>query len=812
MKHSIFGLFMFLLVSNGMLGQTIPQIDSKSILLSNGWGITNVGRSLPLGDLPLNIAVSKSKKRIAVTNNGMGKHYIQLIDPKGERQLDSIIIPSSWYGLKFSKNDKKLYASGGNDNVILQYDILDNKLKLANTITLGKKWPNRISPTGMDIDEKKQLLYVVTKENNSLYVIDLKTKKTKKQLPLGGEGYTCILAPDANELYISCWGCEKLLIFDTAKEEFVASIPVGSHPNEILLSKKGNFIFVANSDDNSVSVIDKKSRKVVETLNAALFPNAPAGSTTNGLALSKNGKQLYIANADNNCLAVFDVSEPGKSKSLGFIPTGWYPTNVKVVNKKIFVTNGKGFVPMTNFQAPTPYTKGYNLKYQAEDTLKPKAVHSVGELYKGTLSIIDEPSAQLLSDYSKMVYKNSPYSKEKELQAHNDAGNPVPMKVGDTSPIKYVFYVIKENRTYDQVMGDVKEGNGDPSLVMFGEKVTPNQHKLAKDFVLLDNFYVDAEVSADGHNWTLGAYATDYLEKMWPTVYSRAWDYPGEGRRAIANNKAGFIWDLCQRANVTYRTYGEFMLDKNPTLPVLQNNYCKKYNSWDNLGEKDVNRFEQWKTDFDSLVAIKQVPRFNTVRFPNDHTEGLKKGRPTPNAHVADNDLATGLLVEHLSKSPIWNECLILIVEDDAQSGTDHVDAHRSTAFLAGPYVKRNFVDHTMYSSASFLRTIELILGLPPMSQYDAGSTPLWNSFTSKPDFTAFKSVPSNIDLKEVNVAMNKWQQKSETFDFSKVDAIPDLEFTELLWHAIKGDEIACPSPRRAAFVRQIEGKEEEDD
>lgn len=804
---SLFSFFFW----NGLIAQTQLQKEVKTVLLPNGWSITNVGRSLPLGDLPLNISVSKSKKWIAVTNNGLGKHYIQLIDPKKEKQVDSIIIPSSWYGLKFSSNEKQLYASGGNDNVIYRIDLIGNKLKLADTITLGKKWPNRISPAGFDVDDKNQLLYVVTKDNNSLYVMDLKTEKVKKQLPLGGEGFTCVLSPDSKELYVSCWGCEKLLVYDTIKEEFIASVPVGSHPNEILLSKNSDFIFVANSNDNSVSVIDRKTRKIVETLNAALYPDAPAGSTTNSLSLSDNGKQLYIANADNNCLAVFDVSHPGKSKSLGFIPTGWYPTNVRIVNKKIVVANGKGFVPMTNLQAPTPYTKGYNLQYRAEDASKPKSVHSIGELFKGKLSIIDQPSADLLGAYTKMVYQNSPYSKEKELKAHNDVGNPVPMKVGDVSPIKYVFYVIKENRTYDQVMGDVKEGNGDPSLVMFGEKITPNQHKLAKDFVLLDNFYVDAEVSADGHNWSLGAYATDYLEKMWPTCYGRAWDYPGEGRRPIANNKAGFIWDACKRGNVSYRTYGEFIIEKKPTIAVLQNHYCKSFNTWVELAEKDVNRFEQWKKDFDSLVAIKQVPRFNTIRFLNDHTEGLRKGRPTPNAHVADNDLATGLLVEYLSKSPIWNECLVLIVEDDAQSGTDHVDAHRSTAFLAGPYVKRNFVDHSMYSSTSFLRTIELILGLPPMSQHDAGSNPLWNSFTSKPDFTPFKSVPANIDLNEKNIAMNKWQQKSETYDFSKVDAIPDLEFTELLWHAIKGDAVAFPGPRRAAFVSLNDKKDDDD-
>ncbi len=384
-----------------------------------------------------------------------------------------------------------------------------------------------------------------------------------------------------------------------------------------------------------------------------------------------------------------------------------------------------------------------------------------------------------------------------------EEGNPIPRKVGEKSPIKYVFYVIKENRTYDQILGDVKEGNGDPSLVLFGEHVTPNQHALTKEFVLLDNFYVDGEVSMDGHNWSTGAYGTDYLEKNWVTSYGgRGGSYDGEGNRAIANNKGGFIWDHCKKGGVSYRTYGEFADNYKPNIPVLKDHFCPYFTSFDGA-VRDITRFQQWKRDFDSLLAINQVPSFNSLRFTNDHTEGMRKGRPTPYAHVADNDLAVGMFVEYLSKSPIWNETAIFILEDDAQNGADHVDAHRSTAYVAGGFVKRNFVDHTMYSTSSMLRTIELILGIPPMSQYDAAAIPMWRCFTSTANPKGFTARPANINLDEKNTAMNEWQRRSEKFDLAKEDAVPDLEFYKVLWHGLKGDDVPFPAPRRAAFFNQ---------
>jgi YVTN family beta-propeller protein len=798
-------ILIFCGISVFITAQTLQQLESKRVHLPNGWSLTPVGKSLPLGDLPLNIAVSSSKKFIAVTNNGQSVQSIQLIDVKKEKVISSIVIPKSWYGLKFSSNEKYLYASGGNDNWILQYAIANNSLVLKDSIKLGKKWPERISPAGIEIDDAKNLLYAVTRENDSLYIVDLKTKKTISGKKVEAEAYACLLSPDKKELYISCWGCDKILVFDTGKKDIVNEIPVGDNPNELCLSKNGNYLFVANANDNSVSFIDVKKRKVIETLDAALYPNSPSGSTSNGLALSADEKTLYIANADNNCLAVFDVSKPGYSTSKGFIPVGWYPTNIKVIGRKIFVSNGKGFSSKPNAKEP-----GLSDKEQEEYKKNQSRTEYIGGLFKGTMSIIDEPTTTQLGIYSQAVYHNAPYSKDKELMSKGEAGNPIPMKVGDASPIKHVFYIIKENRTYDQVLGDIKEGNGDPSLVLFGEKITPNLHKLAREFVLLDNFYCDGEVSADGHNWSMGAYATDYLEKHWPTNYGdRGGEYDAEGTRAIANNKV-FIWDQCKKNGITYRTYGEFADDYKANLPVLENHFCPYYTSWDQT-VRDTTRFYQWRREFDSLLAKNAVPQFNSLRIINDHTEGLRKDRPTPFVHVADNDWAIGLFVEYLSKSPIWKESAVFIIEDDAQNGPDHVDAHRTTAYVAGGFVKRHFVDHTMYSTTSMLRTMELILGMPPMTQYDAAAEPMWRCFTANANLTAFASVPSNINLDEKNVAINEWQRRSEKFDFSKEDAIPDMEFNVVLWHGIKGDDVPMPAPRRAAFLKVKKEKDDND-
>ena len=783
-------------------------MESKRVHLPNGWSLTPAGTSLPLGDLPLNIAMSSTRRYAAVTNNGQSTQTIQLIDARSNLLLDQVVIPKSWGGIVFSTDEKFLYASGGNDNRIIQYAIRNNKLITKDTFKLGASWPMEIiSPSGITLDDKRQLMYVVTKENNSLYVIGLASHKILRRLKLSAEAYTCLLSPDKAVLYISVWGGDKVMVYDTRNNVFTDSIPVGDNPNDLCISKNGRYLYVANANDNSVSVIDTRERKVLETLNAALYPASLTGSTSNGVALSDDGKTLYIANADNNCLAVFDVSKPGASTSKGFIPTGWYPTCVRVAGNKLYVSNGKGFSSYANPFGPNPVAKKEHVMIHEGDSSHPKTVQYIGGgLLMGTMSIIAIPSAQQLSVYSQAVYHNTPYVKDRELNTTGMADNPVPNKVGNPSPVKHVFYIIKENRTYDQVLGDMKEGNGDTSLVLFGEKITPNQHRIARDFVLLDNFYVDGEVSADGHNWCMGAYATDYMEKNWPTSYG-ARGIGARGRTAL--NKQ-YIWDCASRAGVTFRTYGEFANRKSALIPVLEGHYLNTFDGFD-LHVKDTSRYRAWQKDFDSLLSNNALPQLMTIRFGNDHTEGMAAGRPTPFAHVADNDLAIGMFLEHLSKSAVWKESVVFMLEDDAQNGPDHVDAHRSPAYIAGGYVKRHFVDHTMYSTSSMIHTIELILGMPPMTQYDAAANTMGRCFSQQPDVTKYTALPSLVNLNDINPRDTKLSGMSKGLDFSREDIIPDRIMNVITWKAVKGENAIMPSPVRAAFFKPLQKVADDD-
>lgn len=765
-------------------------LNSRRVLLPNGWSLSVPGESIPLGDFPLNLATSKDGQLLAVTNNGVSEQSIMLIDPNTFKIKRKKVIPSAWYGLAFNNDHSQLFASGGNDNLIRIYNTSGKKLKKIDAVMLGEPWPEKISPTGLTLDHNNENLYVATKDDSALYKVNLLNRKTDR-LFLGHEAYNCTFSNDGSVLYVSLWGGNAIATIDPESLSILNTIPVGSNPNDLVLTNDGKYLFTSCANDNSVHVIDTESEKVIEKLHTACFPDAPAGSTPNALALSDDNLRLYVANADNNSLAVFDISEIGESRSLGFIPTGWYPTSVKVLNGKIWITNGKGSTSFANPSGPNPYLK------------RTDTTQYIGTMFTGSLTMIDEPDENTLKVYTKAVYKNTPYSKELELQYSGEEGNPIPQKVGDPSPIKYVFYIIKENRTYDQVLGDMPEGNGDPGLCLFPRVVTPNQHKLAQSYVLLDNFYVNAEVSADGHNWSMAAYANDFVEKTWPTKYSgRGGLNDTRGIRTIASPADGFLWDYCKRAGVSYRSYGEFTSYSNTGVESLKGHFDVDYTA-NNLHVSDMYRLEKWKEDFDSLLAIDAVPQFSSIYLPNDHTAGAKIGMPTPRAMVAENDLALGKMIEHISKSRIWKESAVFVLEDDAQNGPDHVDAHRSTAFIASPYAKRNVKVSTMYSTTSMLRTMELILGLPPMSQYDAASTPMWECFTAVPDFTPFIALDATYDIHEMNTEKNEISRLSDSFNLEEMDAAPDHLFSQVIWKAVKGLDSEMPAPVRSAFILQ---------
>jgi YVTN family beta-propeller protein len=563
-----------------------------------------------------------------------------------------------------------------------------------------------------------------------------------------------------------------------------------------------------------VWVVDVATRTAREQIAVSLYPNAPVGTTPNALALSPDGRTLLVANADNNTVAVVDVETPWRSEVEGFVPTGWYPTAVLFSRDgaRMHVLSGKGLASQANPRGPTAGSRGAEGQY-------------IGGMLQGALSTLAVPSADELKAFTRRVYELTRYTDARRLAPPEaPTVSPIPSRVGDASPIKYVFYVIRENRTYDQVFGAIGKGNGDPTLTLFGEEVTPNAHALAREFVLFDNFYVDAEVSYDGHAFSTGAYATDIVEKMWPTNYGgRGGIYLSEGlwkqRTPYGNISAppqGYLWDFAVRAGVSVRSYGEFAYwekrggEVKATVPGLEGRVSPTYPPYD-TSIPDMERIDRWLEEFREYEKNGELPRLSIVRLGNDHTAGTRPGAITPRSMVADNDLALGRLVEAVSRSRYWKESAIFVLEDDAQNGPDHVDAHRSIALVVSPFTKRRFVDSTLYTTSGMLRTMELILGLPPMSQYDAAATPMYNAFQNTPVLAPFTHRPARIPLTEVNDWTSYGAQASLEMNLEEADLAPELELNEILWKSIRGADSPMPPPRRAGFIRPIADEDDED-
>lgn len=632
----------------------------------------------------------------------------------------------------------------------------------------------------------------------------------------GDYPYAVLPNRDGTRLYVSLWGRSAVAVVDVARESIETTWKVDSHPTEMTASPDGSLLYVACANSNAVHAIDVKSNKTLEVILSSMYPQAANGSTPNSLALSRDGKVLLIANADNNNVAMLDVSDAGHAKSLGFIPVGWFPTTVRFHGEgkdaKIYVANGKGLTSKSNRHGPKP---------GAEPLVNVREY--IAGLFQGTLEVIPAPSPDQMAKYTRTAFECSPLdAKETPRNAPRDGKNPIPSKVGDASPIKRCLYIIKENRTYDQVFGDIPKGNGDPSLCLFPEKVTPNHHAIVNEFTLLDNFYVESEVSADGHEWSMAAYATDFVEKSWPLLYRGSREgklkYPSEGAFPIAWPSSGYIWDRCKEAGVSYRSYGEFIAEppkgggkRVARVPTLVDHFDPEYHGYD-LNYPDVKRAARFIEELKRFEKEGDMPRFVVLRLPNDHTHGTVAGKPTPTAMVADNDLALGQVIEALSQTRFWKETAVFVIEDDAQNGSDHVDAHRTVAMVIGPHVKRGHVDSNMYSTASMLRTMELILGLKPMTQFDAAALPMYDSFTEKADTTPYRHRPASVDLSATN-GKDAWGAKlSLSFDFSKEDAADDLLLNEVVWRSVRGADSKMPPPVRSSFVFAVPSREDDDD
>lgn len=793
-----------------------------TVLLPNGWSLKPAGRQVPLGDLPVQIAEHPSDAVLAILHAGYGEHEVVTLDAKAGAVLGRVALPRSFAGLTWSADGKSLFAGGGFDDVIYRFDyaggLLSNKRTLlypdhpefqkerAPGFGEGTKKHQRC-PAGLALSADGKTLWVAHAWGHSLGRFDVEQGILRDEIPLGPDTYPFALVLDekSNLLYVSLWGKGSVAVVDTKDCVVRSRWTAEDHPNEMLLAHEGKLLYVANANRNTVTVFDTESGKAIETIGTAIDPKAPASSTPSSLALSADESVLFVANANTNDVAVANVKVKGASAPLGFIPAGWYPTCVRISRdgKTLFVANGKGSTSKANRDGPRPGFPG------GGDN---RTRQYIAGLFHGTLSVIPMPGPKEMAAYSKTVYECSPLKQGDPTAVTGPAPsgkNPIPSKLGDPSPITHCIYIIKENRTYDQVFGDMPEGNGDPAICLFPAQVSPNHHALAREYVLLDNFYVESEVSADGHEWTMGAYATDFVERTWPLSYrgDKRVPYPSEGAFDIARPAAGYLWDRAAEKGITYRSYGEFVVNgKTPDDPAttkvkaLEGHFDPKFRSFD-MNYSDQKRADRFLEELAGFEKRGEMPRLIVLRLPNDHTSGSARGKPTPTAYVADNDLALGRVVEGLSKSRFWPHLAIFVVEDDAQNGSDHVDAHRTVALAISPYIKRKTVDSTMYSTTSMLRTMELILGLEPMTQFDAAARPMSNAFTAEPDLHPFVHRPLNVDMHETNKATAWGAAASERLNLEVEDRADDLVFNEIIWKAVKGPHSVMPPPVRAAFV-----------
>ncbi len=781
-------------------------------LLPNGWRIAPAGTHVGVGDLPLAL-LEAPDGALVVSSNGWSKPTLTVVDPTRFVVRSKLVVDHAWLGLAWGPDGRRFYVSGGGDNSVREYERVPAGIRLLRTFLLPRPSPESVVG-GIAVAPDGKRLYAVHALGTLVSAVDLRSGRVLATHDLPTEGYTGVLTADGATLYVSLWGGARVLELDATTLAVRGSIAVGEHPSAMTLSRDGRVLFVACAHTNAVWVVDLERRTVVERIGIALTPDAPPGSTPNALGLSPDGDTLLVADADNNDVAVVDVHAPGHGQVAGFIPTGWYPTAAQFSRdgKRIYVLDGKGLASLANPRGPQPGVDSTEGQYS-------------GSMLQGALSVIQRPDARALAAYTRTVH---------ELTAGDavppvPADSPIPRRRGQPSPIKHVFYVIRENRTYDQILGDLEKGNGDPTLCLFGEDTTPNAHALAREFVLLDNFYVNAEVSYAGHAYSMGAYASDFVEKVWPMNYGhRGGAYLSEGggpqRNPYGNVTAppnGYIWDVAHRAGVSVRSYGEFGTrgeedEYEPregktaaTVPGLDGDVAPGYAPFD-LRVPDNERVDAWLEEFAAYEKAGTLPQLSIIRLGNDHTAGTKPGYPTPRAMIAENDLALGRVVDAISHSRYWKDAAIFVLEDDSQNGPDHVDAHRSVALVVSPFARRGAVDGTLYTTTGVLRTIELLLGLPPMSQYDAAATPLYGAFTGVSAATPYVKRDARVKLDEMNSESAWGAAASMAMDFSQPDRAPDGPLNEIVWRSVRGDA-PMPPPARAAFVRAISVADDDD-
>jgi len=784
--------------------------------LPNGWKITPAGRVVDLaGDMPLRVLPLPDGRRALVLTGGYHDHSLSLVNIADGRVLETLELGKVWAGLALDPSTSNIFISGGGPlrkglSQVLAKASLDPVVResLTKPVLRVRLQNNRLTPrpalaipglaekgrfiAGMAVG-RDGALYVINNERDTVYKLNSENGSVLASTKVGYRPFAMAISPDSRIVAVANWGGNSVSLLDSATLKEISRVPVGAQPSDLAYSSDGR-LFVANAASNSVSVID--GGKVIETLKTSLDSRDPVGSTPDALAVGPNGKFLFVANADNNDVAMIDITRKADSRVLGFIPTGWYPSAIAVTpdGRELLVGTGKG-----DGSRPTVPVVGKPPRRKPDPSTP---FEYVGDILSGHLEIIKVPQASELKAYTQQAFANVPTPRQ-GISPEDEA----PARQA-FSHIKHVLYIIRENRTYDQVFGDLGRGNDDPNLVFFGRNITPNAHKLANETVILDNLYVNGEVSEDGHQWSDGAYATNYTEKAWPSKYSRRGEPKADER--LTASPAGYLWDSCRRHGISYISYGEFSHFKSgpgqapqfSSVSGLEGHYSK---GWLKAAKgRDTGKAQVFIDDLHHAEQTGHWWQFMVMSLPEDHTKGLTAGAFTPRATVGSNDLALGRIVEAVTHSRFWPETAIFVIEDDAQNGPDHVDDHRTVGLVISPYTRQGIVDSTHYTTASMVRTMELILGLPPMTQYDRAATPMYRCFHSKPNLWAYQAVSPRTNLMARNPATGPGAAESAKLDFSDVDRADPNALNKILWDALKPGQ-PMPAPVHSAALLQGE-------
>jgi DNA-binding beta-propeller fold protein YncE len=784
----------------------VGPLPDGGFLLNSFWRLAPVGKQVPLDTLPMSTALSPDNKYLLVLNAGYNPPSVSVIETASGTVVSNAPVADGWLGLTFSPKGDRVYVGGGSQAAIFEFAFEAGKLTPTRTLEVTPKDQRAATDFVGDValSPDGHLLYAAELYKNDIAVVNPQSGMVLNRFKTGRRPYRILFHPDGQSFFVTLWADGSVGHYETANGNLLMRLPLAPHPTDMVWSAGAPSetppgeptwtarLFVAAANTNNVyaiAVTSGKNLSVIESINMAMSPRQPMGSTPSGLALSPDGRRLFVACSDANVAGVVDISDD-RSRVEGFIPAGWYPTAVRLLpSGTLVIVNGKGTRSYPNPNGPGPMTRPQGLRHD----------DSVGRLQTGTASWIPPFSSDQLAAWTAQARANSPYR-----DAQLDQTSPLP-------PIQHVIYIVKENRSYDQVLGDMKEGNGDPKLVLFGEDITPNLHKIAREFVLLDNFYVSADVSADGHNWSTAAISPDYVTKLWPSNYaSRRKTYDFEEQDPASLPPAGYLWSNAAMAGLSIRNFG-YMVDNKREIaptgadqvdkindPVLAKVTNRNYRSFD-LKYPDVERAKVFLTEFADYEKSGDMPRLIVMRLGNDHTEGTRAGALTPQSYAADNDLAVGQIVEAVSKSRFWTSTLICILEDDAQNGPDHVDSHRSPAYLVSSFIKRHSVDSHMYNTTSMLRTMEFLLGLHPMTHFDASAPPMTASFLSKPDPTPFAAEKPRISLTDKNPPNAPAAKQMALMNFDKEDDVDEDVLNDALWRAIRKDA-PPPPPVRSYF------------